>query len=61
MRFLQIGVIVLFVLLQGCSSKSSPVTTPTSPPDSPSHLTDSQTTVSTNRYIWGIWDVRILG
>ncbi len=59
MRFLQIGAIVLFLLLQGCGSKSNPVTTPTSPTDTPSHLTDSQTTVPTNRYMWGIWDVRI--
>ncbi len=59
MRFLQISIIILFVLLQGCGSKSNPVTTPTSPSDTPSHLTDSQTTVLTNRYMWGVWDVRI--
>ncbi|MCK4720259.1 hypothetical protein KAU08_06350, partial [bacterium] len=59
MRCIQIGLVILLFLLQGCSSKSSPVTTPTSPADTPSHLTDSQITVPTNRYLWGIWDVRI--
>ncbi|MCK4721499.1 PKD domain-containing protein, partial [bacterium] len=61
MRFLQISVIVLFVLLQGCGRNESPVAPQSDYSDTPSHFTDSQTTVPTNRYIWGIWDVRILG
>jgi hypothetical protein len=59
MRFLQIGVIVLFVLLQGCGSNENPVAPQSDYPDTQTVLTDSQRTVYTNRYIWGIWDIRI--
>ena len=61
MRFLQISVIVLFLLMQGCGSKSSPVAPHSDYSGTQTILTDSQRTVSTNRYLWGIWDVRILG
>jgi hypothetical protein len=60
MRFLQISVIVLFLLMQGCGRNENPVAPQSDYPDTQTTLTDSQRTVQTNRYIWGIWDVRIL-
>ncbi len=59
MRFLQIGAIVLFLLLQGCGKNESPVAPQSDYPGTQTILTDSQRTVQTNRYLWGIWDVRI--
>ncbi len=59
MRFLQIGAIVLFLLLQGCGSNGNPVAPQSDYPDSQTVLADSQRTVQSNRYMWGIWDVRI--
>ena len=61
MRFLQIGVIVLFLLLQGCGKNENPVAPQSDYSGTQTVLADSQKTVQSNRYLWGIWDVRISG
>ena len=59
MRFLQISLIILLFLLQGCGRNENPVAPQSDYPGTQTVLTDSQRTVQSNRYLWGIWDVRI--